>query len=121
MPHVNLASVADKHVDLRATAWSNGQPRQSGAGYGVRIAVADRDRVFDPKWNHVVIDLGAADEAVIGLSASFWASCTELRSAAVGRWLIRHGLAPWSRGAPPTLILTRTSGNLFRLRTPAQA
>jgi hypothetical protein len=100
---------------MQVTAWSNGSPRSSGAGYGLRISPTDRDRYFEAGWDHVDVDLGVYGHAAIPLSESFWARCTELRSAAVGRWLLGHHLAPWPTGAPPTLALLHVGGNAFRL------
>ncbi len=53
------------------------------------------------------------------LSESFWRDCSELRSAAVGRWLLAAGLAPWPRGAPPVLELVPVVGNTFAV-APAE-
>jgi hypothetical protein len=100
---------------VHVTAWSNGSPRSTGAGYGLRVSLADRDRYFDSTWTHVEIDLGTQGIALIPLSDSFWSRCVELRSAAVGRWLIGRRLAPWSKGAPPLLDLHPTGGNRFQM------
>ena len=113
--HSYLHFVAEKGADVRVTAWNNGSPRSSGAGYGLRVSHSDRDRYFGAGWNCVDVDLGADGHAAIQLSKSFWARCIELRSAAVGRWLIRHHLAPWPPGDPPTLALLHVEGNAFRL------
>jgi hypothetical protein len=106
-------------VAVLAKGWSNGSPQASGAGYGLRIAAADRDRFFEPEWRSVDIELGTDEVVVVPLSDSFWRECTELRSAALGRWLLRHGLAPWPVGAPPRLRIEPLSGNRFRLEQPA--
>jgi hypothetical protein len=100
---------------MRATAWSNGSPSSSGAGYGLRVSVSDRDQHFDSSWDQIFIDLGARGTAIVRLSQSFWSRCTELRSAAVGRWLLERGLAPWPDGEPPRLELRRRDGNRFSL------
>jgi hypothetical protein len=41
-------------------------------------------------------------QAAVTVSPSFWRHCSELRSAEIGRWLHRNGLAPWPPGRPPT-------------------
>jgi hypothetical protein len=100
---------------MRATAWSNGSPRGSGAGYGLKISRQDRDRFFDHGWSAIVLHLPGQDPANVPLSESFWRSCTELRSVAIGRWLILSGLAPWPRGNPPVLTLQQTGDRAFRV------
>jgi hypothetical protein len=104
---------------MRATGWSNGQARSSGAGYGLRISAGDRDQWFSRSWSHVVIDLDDGSQATVRLSASFWVSCTELRSAVIGRWLVDEGLAPWPRREPPSLTLRPLANNRFELLRPA--
>src|SRR5215203_5180115 len=42
---------------MQATAWNNGSRNSSGAGYGLRIAQEDRDRLFDRDWSNVVFEL----------------------------------------------------------------
>lgn len=53
---------------------------------------------------------------LVPLSRSFWRSCPELRSAAIGQWLLRNGLAPWPRGAPPAVVLSPAGTRRFQLR-----
>jgi hypothetical protein len=86
---------------MRVIGWSNGQPRPAGAGYGVRLSDHDRDDYFDPGWYEVVVNLDQGESVSVPLSKSFWRSCPELRSAAIGRWLLRNRLVPWPRGLPP--------------------
>ena len=98
---------------MRATAWNNGSHLATGAGYGLRISETDRDYLFDRAWREVVFDLAGEVEATAPLSESFWRTCSELRSAEIGRWLRRHNLAPWPRGRPPTFEITHVEGNRF--------
>ncbi len=105
---------------MYVTAWSNGQPTSSGAGYGVRVSGTDRDQQFDRRWSEVLLDLGDEAMAVVPLSASFWDRCSELRSAAIGQWLLGHQLAPWPTGQPPRFILRHVGENRFELRQPPQ-
>lgn len=104
---------------MLVSAWNNGRPLGSGAGYGLRISEADRDQFFEPCWDSVEIELGSADVVAVPLSRSFWRTCTELRSAAVGRWLLAFGLAPWPKGTPPRLELVGLRGDRFRLIEPS--
>jgi hypothetical protein len=103
---------------MRATAWNNGTHKASGAGYGLRISQKDRDRLFDPRWREVVFELGREAEATAVLSESFWRSCSELRSAEIGRWLRRHNLAPWPNGRPPAFEVRQLSDNRFAIDLP---
>jgi hypothetical protein len=102
---------------MKATAWSNGNPGSSGSGYGLKISREDRDRFFDRSWKEIVLHLPGQEPTPISLSASFWKSCTELRSSSIGRWLMERGLAPWTRGEPPVLTLLRTGDKEFRIHT----
>jgi hypothetical protein len=62
---------------MRATAWNNGSHSSSAAGYGLRIAQEDRDRLSDRDWPNVVFELGGEVEATAVLSPSFWRTCSE--------------------------------------------
>lgn len=106
---------------MRATAWSNGNPRDSGAGYGLKISRQDRDHFFDQRWSAVVIQLPGHDPVTVQLSESFWRSCTELRSAEIGRWLMLKGLAPWPHGKPPVLTLHPTVERAFAISPEPQS
>ena len=104
---------------MRARGWSNGSPLPSGAGYGVRMSSTDRDLYFEPDWSCVEVALGSGDFVKVPVTKSFWRKCTELRSTAIGQWLLTPGLAPWPRGAPPRLELVRSEDNRFRLIAPS--
>lgn len=101
---------------MKVRAWSNGRPLRTGAGYGVRLSDRDRDQYFDPEWREVTVDLDRGETVSVSLSESFWRSCPELRSAAIGRWLLDNGLAPWPPGVPPVALLIPVGGNRFSLR-----
>jgi hypothetical protein len=93
---------------VQASGWHNGSPRHSGAGYGIRISKADRDRYFVHGWDKVELHFPSGEGVEVSLTKSFWkpkTPCAELRSAAVGRWLIEQGTAPWPKGSPPQLTL----------------
>jgi hypothetical protein len=105
---------------MYVTAWSNGRPTSSGAGYGVRISETDRDQHFDRRWPEVLLDLGDEATVVVPLSASFWDRCRELRSTAIGRWLLGHQHAPWPTGKPPRFILRHVAENRFELQQQPQ-
>ncbi len=67
---------------MRAVGWSNGSPSSSGAGYGLKVSVGDRDRFFECTWTEVLLDLPEQGGVSVRLSVSFWRDCWELRSAA---------------------------------------
>jgi hypothetical protein len=100
---------------IRATAWSNGSAHDSGAGYGLKISRQDRDRFFERSWSAIELQVPGQGTTTVQLSASFWRSCTELRSAAIGRWLIGNGLAPWPKGSPPVVGIQPTGERAFSI------
>jgi hypothetical protein len=100
------------------TAWNNGTPSPSGAGYGVKLAADDRDRYFQRDWETIELELeGYAHVVKVNVAKpSFWNSkCRELIHSEIGRWLIEHGLNSWGWGNPPKLSLKFIGGNRFRL------
>ena len=106
---------------MRGTGWraGSGSP-DDPAGYGIRISAADRDRNFDRDWESVTLELDDGRAIEIGLSESFWRSCSELRSADVGRWLIAAGVAPWQAGDPPHIAVRAIEAGRFSARVMAR-
>ncbi|PWB56027.1 MAG: hypothetical protein C3F13_02900 [Anaerolineales bacterium] len=101
------------------TPWTNGSPLPSGAGYGVKINVDDRNRYFQKEWQTVFVYLdGQPDPVEINVAKkSFWTkTCGELISAEIGRWMIKNSLAPWYANNPPKLILELIENNRFLLK-----
>lgn len=103
---------------MRAKAWNNGQHLASGAGYGIKLSAKDRDGVFMRGWKTVQLEVPGQGITSVRLSDSFWRRCSELRSAALGRWLRENGMAPWPKGQPPTLLIEQRTGNAFRVSAP---
>jgi hypothetical protein len=101
------------------TAWSNGSPRDSGAGYGLKLAIEDRDTYFTRSWQSVTIVFPDGREAEVNVAKrSFWGSaCRELISAEIGRWLLAERLAPWNAGRPPKVLLSPVGEARFSLKT----
>ncbi len=101
---------------MRVTAWNNGSHHSSGAGYGLRISVADRDQFFDRSSASILLVLTDGNQITVNTDkASFWNdTCRELINKRIGRWLIDDGLAPWPKGQPPEFELTKT-GDRFLL------
>ena len=49
---------------------------------------------------------------------SFWgATCRELISIRIGRWIIKNGFTPWDNMKPPLFDLEQISDNNFRLNS----
>ena len=107
--------------EFLAKAWSNGQRSSSGAGYGLRISAADRDRFFERAWRSVTLRLEAGEATVVAevncAKASFWdGTCRELIGKEIGRWFIDNGLAPWPPGEPPGFRMAPIGSRTFRVR-----
>ena len=101
------------------TAWNNGSFHESGAGYGLKINGSDRDKTFDRKWDHVVLDLEKYPEPVIVNinKSSFWGpTCRELIKKEIGAWLLANELAPWPKNKPPKLNMNHVSDNKFQVK-----
>ena len=104
-----------------AKAWSNGQRSSSGAGYGLRISVADRDRFFERAWRSVTLRLEAGEATIVAevncAKASFWdGTCRELIGKEIGRWFIDNGFAPWPSRQPPGFRMVPIGSRTFRVR-----
>ncbi len=99
------------------TAWNNGKHNKSGAGYGLKVSVQDRDANFSRAWDSVTIKLPDGTQVASNINkSSFWRDkCRELINKEFGHWLIDNGYAPWQKGRPPKFELTRVSDNQFRL------
>ena len=101
-----------------ATAWNNGQWHPSGAGYGLKVSVADRDRFFRRDWRTVALRLvaesGFVDVEVNCAKDSFWnGTCRELVARGIGCRFFDLGLAPWPKGRPPRFDLTPIGPGVF--------
>lgn len=101
---------------MRVTAWNNGRHLKSGAGYGLKVDIRDRDTYFDPGAESVSLRLPNGKEfAVNTAKASFWSeTCRELIHKEIGQWLIENGRAPWPKGRPPKFDLSK-DGNHYEL------
>ncbi len=101
-----------------ATAWSNGSHHRSGAGYGLRVSMLDRDRHFRREWETVELRLPALDQPIrVNIDKdSFWSTCRELIHAEVGRWLLKTGAAPWPPMVPPRVLVTPRGEGVFEIR-----
>jgi hypothetical protein len=103
------------------TAWNNGSYLLTGAGYGLKVPIADRDTHFDPSWKYIKLDLPSdAGTRTIQINVdkpSFWdRTCRELISKEIGQWLIKSGLALWKKGKPPKFEVAVAGRAHFRLK-----
>jgi hypothetical protein len=102
------------------TAWNNSKHHKSGAGYGLKVPVDDRDRYFKPEWSSVILELptksGFAEVSLNTNKPSFWnKSCHELISREIGRWLRNAALAPWPTQHPPKFEVEVRGERRFRV------
>lgn len=104
------------------TAWNNGSPHESGAGYGLKVSIEDRNRYFDRMAKKITIELPSGSRFDVNTAKkSFWsATCRELISKEIGEWLLQNGFAPWPKGHPPKFILT-PQGPIMKLSAPQKA
>jgi hypothetical protein len=47
-------------MSLIWSAWNNGKHHESGAGYGIKVPISDRDRHFARDWDKAVVELPSA-------------------------------------------------------------
>jgi len=100
-------------------AWNNGSHNRNGSGYGIKVSPADRDALFKPEWDMIVLDVdGEAEPVKVVIDKEgFWGEdCKELRCDAIGRWLLRNGMAPWPRVNSPTVEIDPVEDNHFSVR-----
>ena len=105
--------------EIVVTAWNNGKHHRTGAGYGLKLSVQDRDNFFERRWGTVALWLPDADRPIhVNIdNASFWNStCRELISSEIGRWLLNGRMAPWPLGRPPRFELQRIGEGAFEIR-----
>jgi hypothetical protein len=105
---------------LTWTAWNNGGHLATGAGYGLKVPVIDRDRYFKREWTSVILELpdnGSFVKVTVNVDKpSFWnATCHEVISQEIGKWLRNSGLAPWPSRQPPKLLVEVISDRHFRI------
>jgi hypothetical protein len=95
------------------TVWNNGS-----TGYGVKIAMRDREQFFRKEWKSVILELeGSTVQVEVNVGKpSFWRpECGELINREIRIWLKENGLDSWFRRNPPKL-LEPLSNRRFLLR-----
>jgi hypothetical protein len=99
-----------------ATGSHNGTTPQEATGYGLKFSKEDRDRYFNPEWESMVLEFDGGGTAEIPLAPSFWKSSLEVRSPAIGEWLLKSEAAPWAKQTPPGIVVTPIEGSRFSAR-----
>ncbi len=96
--------------------WKTQAPNvKTGAGYGIRLNLNDRDKFFNRNWDFVRIELDKGKIIKVNLSNSFWRDCIELRSKWIGKWMVEKVVAPWPKFNPPKLRLEPIKERIFKL------
>ena len=55
---------------ISATAWNNGAHHRSGAGYGLSVSAADRDRFFRRIWRTVRLRIDNGEPFAVNIDTS---------------------------------------------------
>ena len=98
------------------TAWNNGKYHKTGAGYGFKVSIEDRDKYFKKYWKNVILNLdGQAEDIEVNIDKqSFWSdTCRELISKDIGIWLMNNNKGTWSDRNPPKLKMELLQENKF--------
>ena len=106
-------------MPVLVTAWNNGWFHRNGAGYGLRIEAADRERYFSVRWNAIRLSLpGDPLEVEINTDNSLFrlSDYGVLVSKAFGQWMIAQGSAPWLAHETPRFVLEPGEANRFSLQ-----
>ena len=101
------------------TVWNNGSHNKSGAGYGLKISVTDRDNYFKKTTKSAILYLEGQKNAISVNTdkPSFWNPvCRELISKDIGVWLIENKMAKWKAGHPPKFSMISKGKNQFLLK-----
>ena len=90
-------------MSFLAKTWNNGKHHLTGAGYGLKISLENRDRFFNRNWQTVILHLQGYHRPIeVNVAkASFWnRTCRELIKKDIGIWLYQNDKAPWTSGQP---------------------
>ncbi len=104
---------------VHVKGWNYGAHHRDGNGYGVKISAHDRDIYLRREWKSIHLELdGESTPAKVNIDKdSFWeGKCFELISVRIGKWMIKNGLVPWTKGEPPIIVLEHLHDNQFILR-----
>ena len=100
---------------MLVSGWKSGKfVTRRAVALGIRIGSENVERFFDKNWDVVLIETEGGTIPV-KITGTFWTSCPELRSPAIGIWMRKKGLVPWPKGRPPEMRLIPLGRNRFRL------
>ncbi len=97
-----------------------------GGTAGFRVRSESRARVLErikKSLRQVVVELpGHGTRPRCRITATFWTTCPELRSAEIGRWMESQGDKPWPLGKPPRYraVVVAMDGGSARIRVLGQ-
>ena len=101
-----------------AKTWNNGHRHASGAGYGIKITMQDREQFFNRSWQSVMLHLNdySIPIEVNVAKASFWnKTCGELIKKDIGIWLIQNDCALGTLGWPFEIKMTVIGVRRFKI------
>lgn len=101
-----------------ARTWNNGSHHPSGAGYGLKIRLQDREQFFNRNWQTVILHLDGHERPIeVNVAkASFWnRSCGELISREIGIWLQRNNRNRWPNSQPHEVRFAAVGERAFRV------
>lgn len=98
--------------------WNNGSHHPSGAGYGIKLSLNDREANFSTNWNFVLLFLEGYDQPIeVNVAKqSFWSkSCGELIHKEIGIWFQQNGISSWEKGKPHKVYMSKIDNNKFKV------
>jgi hypothetical protein len=104
--------------------WNNGSRHSSGAGYGIKLSLLDREANFSPDWGIVLLFLEGNDHPIeVNVAKrSFWSKkCGELIHKEIGLWFQQKGISSWDKGKPYNVYLYHLKDNQFKVSVKPQS
>lgn len=101
-----------------AKTWNNGYSLASGAGYGIKITMHDREQFFNRNWQTVILHLSGYPRPIeVNVAkASFWnRNCGELIKKDIGIWLKQNNCEVGTLGWPFELRMTAIGNREFKV------
>jgi hypothetical protein len=103
---------------FNAKTWNNGKRHSSGAGYGIKITMQNREQFFNRSWSTVILHLNGYSrhiEANVD-KLSFWKTdCGELIKKDIGIWLLQNNCAVGTLGWPFEVRMTIIGEREFKV------